>query len=71
MSTERHYLVYDGRFLHDPDAATVLEMLGEFRTLKAAMREARQWWGQQGAVLVSYRDAGGELIDEQVHGEVP
>lgn len=70
MSADRVYLVYDSRASYDINRASVLEALGSYRSVSAAMEVAQKLWSGQGAVLVSYQNDGANLTDEQIHGVV-
>lgn len=69
MSNEKVYIIYDGRAMHDTDAACVLEVCDNGR---GDLREALYTWRGHDAVLVEYSVAadGRTLENERLIGHL-
>jgi hypothetical protein len=66
MSNKRMYIAYDGRAAHDAgtEDAAVLEVLGDFKSDHAAVRECvKSGWPE--AAIYSYLATGDKLTDQQ------
>jgi len=67
----RIYIVYDGRAeAHDTNNASVLEVLGVYKSIFKAKKEAYRHYSGTDAKLFSYQEKDKRLEDELYHGEI-
>jgi RNase P/RNase MRP subunit p29 len=62
---KRDYILYDARFLSDPDRASVCCCA---HSLKEARRDKKEFFND--SVIVSYVEVDGELIDERMEEQI-
>jgi hypothetical protein len=68
--SRRSYIIYDGRALFDVSSASIMDYLGEYTSLQAAIAAARPLWSGYDAVLVSYAINAEGLQGENVEGDL-
>ena len=62
----KYYVVYDGRYIYDEDAAQVVKAMGEFETDEDATNEYLEYYAHGDTCLVVYDLNNKELTNARV-----